>query len=31
MDSLENLEHAVNLFYKSQSNDQAQLDDFLIT
>jgi hypothetical protein len=31
MDSLENLEHAVNLFYKSQSNDQAQLNDFLIT
>ena len=30
MESLENLEQAVNLFYKSQSNDQAQLNDFLI-
>jgi hypothetical protein len=28
--SMENLEQAVNLFYKSQSNDQAQLNDFLI-
>jgi hypothetical protein len=27
---MENLEQAVNLFYKSQSNDQAQLNDFLI-
>lgn len=30
MESLENLEQAVNLFYKSQSNDQAQLNDYLI-
>lgn len=30
MESLENLEQAVNLFYKSQSNAQAQLNDYLI-
>ncbi|CRL02034.1 CLUMA_CG015289, isoform A [Clunio marinus] len=30
MDNLSNLEQAVNLFYKSQSTDQAQLNDFLI-
>lgn len=30
MENLGNLEQAVNLFYKSQSNDQAQLNDFLI-
>lgn len=24
------LEHAVNLFYKSQSTDQAQLNDYLV-
>lgn len=29
MENLENLENAVNLFYKSQSNDQAQLNEFL--
>lgn len=27
---MESLEAAINLFYKSQSNDQAQLNDFLI-
>lgn len=31
MENLGNLEQAVNLFYKSQSNDQAQLNDFLIS
>lgn len=27
---LSNLESAVNLFYKSQSTDQAQLNEFLV-
>jgi Importin-beta N-terminal domain len=31
MENLGNLEQAINLFYKSQSNDQAQLNDFLIS
>lgn len=31
MENLNSLEQAVNLFYKSQSNDQAQLNDFLIS
>lgn len=30
MDSLQNLENAVNIFYKSQSTDQAQLNEYLI-
>lgn len=29
MEGLENLEQAINLFYKSQSTDQAQLNDYL--
>lgn len=31
MENLGNLEQAINLFYKSQSNDQAQLNDFLVS
>jgi dsDNA-specific endonuclease/ATPase MutS2 len=31
LEKMENLEQAVNLFYKSQSNDQAQLNEFLTT
>lgn len=30
MDNLLNLENAVNIFYKTQSTDQAQLNEFLM-
>lgn len=30
MANLANLESAINLFYKSQSSDQAQLNEFLV-
>ena len=30
MDNLANLENAVNIFYKTQSTDQAQLNEFLM-
>ena len=30
MDGLQNLENAVNIFYKSQSTDQAQLNEYLM-